>query len=123
MKTVFLDKDGALVDDNPCNVEPRYITLCSGAGPALRLLARLDFRLIVVSDQAAIARGLIDEAAMAPVVDRIGDLMSRERVALDDFYYCPQHPKGSVTRSPVARGGQRTPDRPALIVAGRRQVA
>ena len=98
MKTVFLDKDGALVHDNPCNVEPRCITLCNGAGPALRLLARLDFRFIIVSDQAAIAHGQVDEAAMAPVADRLGELMARERVALDGFYYCPHHPKGSVTR-------------------------
>jgi D-glycero-D-manno-heptose 1,7-bisphosphate phosphatase len=102
MKTVFLDKDGTLVDDNPCNVEPRCITLCSGAGPALRLLARLDYRFIVVSDQAAIAHGQVDEEAMEPVADRLGDLMFRERVALDGFYYCPHHPKGSVTRYALA---------------------
>lgn len=98
MKTVFLDKDGALVHDNPCNVEPRCITLCHGAGPALRLLARLDFRFIIVSDQTAIAHAQVDEAAMAPVAHRLGELMLRERVALDGFYYCPHHPKGSVRR-------------------------
>jgi D-glycero-D-manno-heptose 1,7-bisphosphate phosphatase len=102
MKTVFLDKDGALVDDNPCNVEPRCITLCNGAGPALRLLARLDYRFIVVSDQAAIAHGQVGEEAMEPVANRLGDLMFRERVVLDGFYYCPHHPKGSVTRYALA---------------------
>lgn len=98
MKAIFIDKDGALEDALAWNVEPRRITLCSGAGPALRLLAGLDYRFIVVSDQSAIAHGQVDEGAMAPVADRIGDLMFREQVALDGFYYCPHHPNGSVMR-------------------------
>ena len=98
MKAVFLDKDGALEDAIAWKVEPRCITLRSGAGAALRLLAGLDYRFIVVSDQAAIAHGHVDEEAMGPVAHRIGDLMFREQVALDGFYYCPHHPKGSVMR-------------------------
>jgi D-glycero-D-manno-heptose 1,7-bisphosphate phosphatase len=57
MKAIFLDKDGTLIDNVPYNVEPRRIRLSSGAGPALRLLARLDYRFFVVSNQAGIALG------------------------------------------------------------------
>ncbi|MGZ5776646.1 MAG: HAD family hydrolase, partial [Ramlibacter sp.] len=39
IRAIFLDKDGTLVENVPYNVEPRHITLASGAGPALRLLA------------------------------------------------------------------------------------
>lgn len=97
MKAVFLDKDGTLVDDLPYNVEPRRITLCSGAGAALRLLSRLDYRLFVVTNQDGIARGLFSENAMRAVRDRLCDLLFREHLALDGFYYCPHHPDGSVT--------------------------
>ena len=34
MKAVFLDKDGALVDEAPYDVDPRRIMLGSGAGAA-----------------------------------------------------------------------------------------
>jgi D-glycero-D-manno-heptose 1,7-bisphosphate phosphatase len=98
MKAVFLDKEGALVD---CIEEPRRFTLCNGAGPALRLLSRLDFRFFVVSDQAAIAHGQVAEEAMAPVSHRLGDLLFRERLTLDGFYYCPHHPEGTVARYAV----------------------
>ena len=101
MKAAFIDKDGTLVDDLVWNVDPRRITLRGGAGPALRMLARLDYRLIVVSDQAAIAHGQVDEAAMAPVAHRLGDLLFRERLTLDGYYYCPHHPNGSVQRYAV----------------------
>jgi D-glycero-D-manno-heptose 1,7-bisphosphate phosphatase len=73
MKAIFLDKDGTLIDDFPFNVEPRRIRLVSGAGPALRLLAGLDYRLFVVSNQSGIA------------------------LSLDGFYYCPHHPLGTVS--------------------------
>jgi len=96
MKAVFLDKDGTLVDDLPYNVEPARITLCSGAGTALRLLSRLDYRLFVVTNQAGIAFGRFGEAAMSIVHDRLQDLLFRERLTLDGFYYCPHHPEGSV---------------------------
>ena len=98
MKAIFLDKDGTLVDDLPYNVEPRRITLCSGAGPALRLLARLDYRLFVVSNQDGVAFGLFDEAALGGVGNRLHDLLFRERLALDGIYWCPHHPEGSVAR-------------------------
>jgi D-glycero-D-manno-heptose 1,7-bisphosphate phosphatase len=96
MKAIFLDKDGTLVDDLPYNVEPQRITLCSGAGAALRLLTRLDYRLFVVSNQAGIAFGRFTEAAMDIVHDRMQDLLFREQLTLDGYYYCPHHPDGSV---------------------------
>jgi len=96
MKAVFLDKDGTLVDDLPYKVEPQRITLCSGAGPALRLLSRLDYRLFVVSNQAGIAFGRFNEGDMEAVHDRLQDLLFREHLTLDGFYYCPHHPDGSV---------------------------
>jgi len=97
MKAIFLDKDGTLVDNHPYNVEPRRIRLTSGAGPALRLLSGLDYRLFVVSNQSGIAHGCFSEDAMGPIADRLSDLLFREQLALDGFYYCPHHPHGTVS--------------------------
>jgi D,D-heptose 1,7-bisphosphate phosphatase len=96
MKAIFLDKDGTLVDDLPYNVEPRRMMLSSGAGPALRLLARLDYRFFVVTNQSGIAHGYFGEDSMRDVSDRLGDLLFREHLSLDGFYYCPHHPEGIV---------------------------
>ena len=100
MKAIFLDKDGALVDKppqetQPC-VDPLRIRLSSGAGPALRLLARLDYRFFVVCNQAGVAQGRFLEDAMGPIGDRLTDLLFRENLSLDGFYYCPHDPLGSV---------------------------
>jgi D,D-heptose 1,7-bisphosphate phosphatase len=96
MKAIFLDKDGTLVDDIPYNVEPRRMMLSGGAGPALRLLARHDYRFFVVTNQSGIAHGYFGEDSMRDVSDRLGDLLFREQLSLDGFYYCPHHPEGIV---------------------------
>lgn len=96
MKAVFLDKDGTLIDDVPYNVEPSRIVLSAGAGAALRLLARLDYHLFVVSNQEGIAFGRFDATAMDTVGQRLYDLLLREQLTLDGFYWCPHHPDGSV---------------------------
>lgn len=96
MKAIFLDQDGTLVDDLPYNVEPRRIRLVSGAGAALRLLAKLDYRFFVVTNQSGIAHGCFAEDAMGPVADRLADLLFRENLTMEGFYYCPHHPLGTV---------------------------
>lgn len=95
-KAIFLDKDGTLVDDLPSNADPLKIRLCSGAGAALRMLSRLDFRFFVVSNQDGVAHGQLTEAALEDVGNRLTDLLFRERLVLDGFYYCPHHPEGKV---------------------------
>ena len=107
MKAIFLDQDGTLVNNISFNAEPRGIRLVSDAGPALRLLASLDYHLFVVANHSGIAHGCFDEEAMGPVSDRLSDLLLREQLALEGFYYCPHHPLGTVSdyeRIPVDGG-------------------
>ena len=101
MKAVFFDKDGALVDHIGGHANPLRVTLCSGAGAALRLLARLDYRFFAVSAEDGIAHGHIAEDAMGPVAHRLGDLLFREQLTLEGFYYCPHHPRGAVMQLAV----------------------
>lgn len=95
-KAVFLDKDGTLIKNVPYNVDPELIRLTDGALEALRLLQAGGYKLIVVSNQSGIARGLFDEEDLLPVETRLQRLLSAAYVSLDDFYYCPHHPAGVV---------------------------
>jgi histidinol-phosphate phosphatase family protein len=93
---VFLDKDGTLVDDVPFNVDPERIRLVPGAMPGLCLLAQAGYELIVVSNQAGVARGLFTEAALVGVELRLRELLADIGVRLAGFYYCPHDPHGQV---------------------------
>lgn len=101
MKAIFLDKDGTLIEDLPYNVDPRTMMLTRGAGAGLRILTRLGYRLLVVSNQSGVARGYFNEAAMPAVQRHLTELLEHEQVRLAGFYYCPHHPDGTVPRYSV----------------------
>lgn len=98
MTTVFLDKDGTLVEDIPYNVDPARIALVAGAPRALRRLGEAGCRLVVVTNQSGVARGLFPEAALEGVRKRLDALFTACGARLDGFYYCPHLPNGSLPR-------------------------
>ena len=114
MKAIFLDKDGTLVDDLPYNVEQRRITLCAGAGAGLRLLARRDYRLFVVTNQDGVAHGYFGEPDVEGVAHRLAELLLGERLNLEGFYYCPHHPDGAV--APYARECNCRKPKPGMLL-------
>jgi D-glycero-D-manno-heptose 1,7-bisphosphate phosphatase len=93
---VFLDKDGTLVDNVPYSVDPARIRLAHGAADAVRRLHAADYRLVVVSNQSGVARGVFSESALGAVQARLAELLTAAGVVLAAFYYCPHHPEGSV---------------------------
>ncbi|GAB3540416.1 D-glycero-alpha-D-manno-heptose-1,7-bisphosphate 7-phosphatase [Spirosoma fluminis] len=93
---IFLDKDGTLIPDIPYNADPGLITLYPETGPALQRLQRVGYQLLVVSNQAGVAKGYFSEDALEAVFNRLNELLSPFAVKLDGFEYCPNHPAGTV---------------------------
>lgn len=86
---ILLDKDGTLVPDIPYNVDPSLVTLLPGVGEGLRLLRAAGFRLVVVSNQSGVARGMFAREDLDVVAARVNDLLSPWQAAIDAFYWCP----------------------------------
>ncbi len=93
---VFLDRDGTL------NVDVGYLhaidqlELFPWTADALRLLKRAGYLLVVVSNQAGIAQGMI---APGVVEQAHAEMLRRVREAggdLDALYFCPHHPRGAI---------------------------
>jgi len=90
---VFLDRDGTINEDPGYLGDPAKVKLFPNAGKALALLKNiLHFKLIVISNQSGIARGLISEKDVEEVNARINELLKPDNVLIDAFYYCPYHP-------------------------------
>ena len=93
---VFLDRDGTINEDPGYLGEPLLVKLLPGVGEALSILKNeLHFKLIVISNQSGIARGLLKEEMVESVNDRINKLLVPYNVFIDKFYYCPSHPEFS----------------------------
>lgn len=93
---VFLDKDGTLLVDVPYNVDPARMQLAPGVHEGLGLLAQTDMPLIVVSNQAGIARGQFRVADMQPMLEKLRTLFRDAGAEMAGFYYCPHHPQATV---------------------------
>jgi|SRR5690554_673161 len=92
-RAVFLDRDGTINDDPGYLGEPDKVKLFPDTGEALSILKnKLRFKLIVISNQSGIARGLITKEDVEAVNKRINELLSNSNVQIDEFYYCPYHP-------------------------------
>lgn len=90
--TVFLDRDGTL------NYDPGYLSvaadvkLLAGVGPALARLKRAGARLVVVTNQSGVGRGIFTLKDLEAIHARLEGLLEQEDVALDAIYFCPHHP-------------------------------
>jgi len=90
---VFLDRDGTLNEDPGYLGEPDKVKLFPDTGEALSILKnKLNFKLIVISNQSGIARGLITKENVNAVNRRVNELLADYNVNIDAFYYCPYHP-------------------------------
>ena len=90
-RTAFLDRDGTIIEDLGYLGDPEQIHFIPGAIEAMRALRAAGYRLVLVTNQAGVARGLITEGDVRRVNDRLRQLLAEAGVVLDAIYYCPHH--------------------------------
>ena len=116
---VFLDRDGTLVEEVAYLHDPGRLALLPGVA-ALAGLAAAGYALVVVTNQAGVARGYYDEAAVELVHRRLGELLAGAGVRLDAILYCPHHPEGTVARH--ARACRCRKPSPGMLEAAAEQL-
>ena len=104
MKTVFLDRDG-VINQSPPNMG--YVQRWSefsfipNARKAIRGLTQSGYRIIVVTNQAGIGRGLFTEENLRDIHTRMVSEIVETGGRIDAVYYCPHHPNaGCECRKP-----------------------
>jgi histidinol-phosphate phosphatase family protein len=95
---VLFDRDGTLVRDFPYNGDPEWIRPVDGAREALDRLRAHDVRVGVVTNQSAVARGLITRAQVDACNARLTELLG----PFDTLQVCPHGPDdGCACRKPA----------------------
>lgn len=95
---VFLDRDGTLIEERGYLDRLDLLEPFPWTADAIRLLNRAGFATIVVTNQAAIGRGIIDEPFLAQVHAALDARLARGQARIDHYYFCPHHPEASVER-------------------------
>ncbi len=97
-KTIFLDRDSTLIEDHGYINHPDQVKLVDGAAKALGEFAAMGYKLIVVSNQSAVARGIVSEEVLEQIHNRLKQLLAENGACLDRIYYCPYHPDAVIPK-------------------------
>jgi histidinol-phosphate phosphatase family protein len=103
---VLLDRDGTIIVDYGHVGSVDRVELIDGAAQAIARLNRARVPVAVVTNQAGVARGLYDISDVEEVHHHIASLLAVRGAHIDQYFYCPYHPEGTVaqfTRTSVDR--------------------
>ena len=97
---VFLDRDGTIMEDTDYCSHPKDVRILPGVLEGLRRLKSRGFKLIIITNQSGIGRGLftVDQyrAVESDVQRQLGEGV------IDATYYCPDAPgQHSTCRKPA----------------------
>jgi len=111
----FLDRDGVLNVDKGYTHRLDDLVWMPGAKEAIRLLNDRGYRVIVVTNQAGVARGYFDEAAVAAFHAGMQQQLATAGAYIDAFYHCPYHADGVVAAYTADDHPDRKPN-PGMIL-------
>ncbi len=89
---VFLDRDGTLIEEVGYLDHLDRLKLYPWSVDAVRLLNRAGLEVVVVTNQAGVARGFFDERFVLEVQREIDARVSASGGRIAGWYYCPHHP-------------------------------
>jgi histidinol-phosphate phosphatase family protein len=91
-KAVFLDRDGTLIDLVHHLTDPADVRLIPGAGGAVRALRAAGYRVVIVTNQSVVGRGMLTETGLGAVHAEMARQLAAEGAAVDGVYFCPLAP-------------------------------
>jgi D-glycero-D-manno-heptose 1,7-bisphosphate phosphatase len=114
-RAVFLDRDGVLIENRADYVrEWSHVTLLPGTVDALHGLHEAGLKIIVVTNQSAVGRGLISFETAQEINNRLVRTILENGGWIDAVYMCPHQPQeGCTCRKP----------QPGLLLQAAREFA
>ena len=93
---VFLDRDGTIIEDSGYVGSVDRVQFIDGAIDAIAALNRAGLPVVVVSNQAGVARGHYGIEDVQQVHKHMIAELARQGAHVDMWLFCPYHPDGTV---------------------------
>lgn len=87
-----MDRDGTIMEELGYLSDPGKVRLIPGAAGSIHELNKRRIPVVVVSNQAGVARGIFGPEDLEKVNARFVELLAQEGASVDAVYYCPHHP-------------------------------
>lgn len=92
-KVAFLDRDGTVIAEKDFIKTPDEIEFIPGSIDAIRILRDLGYKIIVISNQSGIGRGILTIEMAAKVNESFLARLKSENAEIDALYFCPHRPE------------------------------
>ena len=112
-RAVFLDRDGTLIEEAGYLDRLDRLVFYPYSVDAVRALNRAGFAIVIVTNQAGIARGIVEEAFVGEAHAYIAKRLEAGGATVDGFYYCPHYTTGSI--EPYVRACDCRKPQPGLL--------
>ena len=90
---VFLDRDGTIIVDKVYLNNPDEVEFIDGVIDGLKKLVKARYKLVIVTNQSGVSRGLVQVENLYAIHDRICKELRRFGVEIFKIYYCPHLPE------------------------------
>jgi len=91
-QVVILDRDGTIVVDRNYLDDPAGLEFEPGAAEGLRRLYERGHRLVIITNQSGVGRGLFSLARLAEIHARLEAMVVSIGARLEAIYFCPHAP-------------------------------
>jgi histidinol-phosphate phosphatase family protein len=100
--TLFLDRDGVINDEirDGYVLRPDMFRFSEGVLTAMPLLARRFHRIVVVTNQRCIGRGLLTTEGLNEIHRQMLEQIMQQGGRIDRIYFCPDEESNSPCRKP-----------------------
>lgn len=95
-RTVFVDRDGVIIEDGDYIHRVEDLRIIPGAVEGLKNLFAAGFQIIIVTNQAGIARGFYTEEEYHAFSNQLLAILEKDGVRILAVYFCPHHPTEGV---------------------------
>lgn len=115
--TLFLDRDGVINEEirDGYVLRPDMFQFSEGVLDAMPLLAKHFERILVVTNQRCIGRGLLTVAGLQEIHAHMLQQIEQQGGRIDNIYFCPDLDSSSPCRKPaIGMGLQAKQDFPAI---------
>ena len=91
-RLALLDRDGVLIVDHGHVSAREQVEWIPGVPEAIRSLQDAGYAVVIVTNQAGIAKDLYSEEQFVELMRWIVSELANEGAMIDAVYYCPHHP-------------------------------
>jgi histidinol-phosphate phosphatase family protein len=93
---LFVDRDGTVMVNKHYLSDPTQVELEAGAALALKKARAAGYKIVVLSNQSGVARGMFSCESVEAVNSRFLETLQKEGAEIDGLYYCPHYPDGKL---------------------------